>query len=133
QQAIKFYELAAKAYAETDQNRWAATQNNLGIAYSSLPSGDIEKNLKNAVDAYQAALRVFSKEEFPSEWAATQCNLGNAYGDLATTGDIARNLKNAVAAYQAALRVYTQKDSPIEWATTQYNLGILYARQPVAV
>ena len=61
----------------------AATQNNLGAAYSDLPVGDRGENLKKAIECYEAALRVRTETDFPQAWANTMCNLGLAWWDLA--------------------------------------------------
>src|SRR5207245_10970210 len=61
---------------------WAATQNNLGAAYSDLPAGDRQANLERAIACYEAALEVRTPEAFPVDWATTQNNLGTAYGHL---------------------------------------------------
>ena len=100
------------------------TQNNLGTAYSDLPGGDREANLRQAIACYEAALRVRTEADFPQDWAMTQNNLGNAYADL-PGGDRAANLRQAIACYEAALRVYTEADFPQDWAMTQNNLGLL--------
>jgi hypothetical protein len=52
------------------------TQNNLGIAYWSLPTGDRAENLKLAIAAYQAALRVRTEKDFPVDWAMPQIFFG---------------------------------------------------------
>ena len=57
------------------------TQNNLGIAYSDLPTGDRGENLRRAIACYEAALRVYTEADFPSDWAVTQNNLGIAYSE----------------------------------------------------
>jgi len=105
---------------------WAATQNNLGNAYSSLPTGDRAGNLRKAIDCHEAALRVRTQDRFPVDWAMTQNNLGAAYAQL-PTGDRAGNLRKAIDCYEAALRVYTEKSFPGDWAMTQNNLGNAYA------
>ncbi len=87
------------------------TQNNLGLAWNELPTGDRAKNLENAIACYTRALKVFTKADFPVDWAGTQNNLGLAWGDL-PTGDRAKNLENAIACYTRALEVYTQADFP---------------------
>ena len=87
------------------------TQNNLGIAYSDLPTGDRGENLRKAINGYDAALRVYTEADFPADWAMTQNNLGNAYRNL-PTGDRGENLRRAINCYDAALRVYTEADSP---------------------
>ena len=53
------------------------TQNNLGIAYADLPTGDRGENLTKAIACYEAALRVYTERDFPADWAMTQNNLGN--------------------------------------------------------
>ncbi len=101
---------------------WAMTQNNLGNAYSRLPSGDFEANLKSAIDCFHFALEVYTKADYPKDWAKLQINLGNSYLDL-QTGDRAVNLENAIDMYTHALEVYTKTDNPMEWAVAQNNLG----------
>ena len=91
-----------------------------------MPIGDRAPNLQKAVEAYQAALRVYTEKDFPYGWAKTQTNLGNVYYGL-PIGDRAANLQKAIDAYQAALRVYTEKDFPTDWAWSQTALGTAYA------
>jgi class 3 adenylate cyclase/predicted ATPase len=117
--------LLRRSSLEGNPKIWAATQNNLGNAYLSLPTGDRRENLARAIACYQAALRVWTERDFPVQWATTQNNLGTAYDDL-PSGDRSENLVNAIACYQAALRVRTERDFPAQWATTQFNLGIAY-------
>ena len=83
----------------------AGCQNNLGNAYSDLPTGDRGANLQQAIACYQAALRVYTEREFPVDWAMTQNNLGAAYSDL-PTGDRGANLQQAISCYEAAIRGY---------------------------
>ncbi len=83
----------------------AGLQHNLGAAYSDLPAGDRAKNLRRAIACYEAALQVYTREDFPVDWAATQNNLGTAYSDL-PAGDRAENLKRAIACYEAALQAF---------------------------
>ena len=83
------------------------TQNNLGLAWRSLPTGDRAGNLAKAIACYEAALTVHTKGAAPADWARTQNNLGNAWQDL-PTGDRAGNLAEAIACYEAALTVYTE-------------------------
>ncbi|MFZ0889802.1 MAG: hypothetical protein WA005_15245 [Candidatus Binataceae bacterium] len=119
----------ASALALDDSQLVAGRDNNLGNAYSDLPTGDRGENLRRAIECYEAALRVRTEREFPQDWATTQNNLGTAYVDL-PTGDRGENLKRAVACYEAALRVRTERDFPQDWATTQNNLGTAYGNLP---
>ncbi|MBH8560761.1 CHAT domain-containing protein [Nostoc sp. CENA67] len=105
---------------------WAATQNNLAVAYSNRIKGDRAENIENAIAAYTAALTVYTREALPVEWAATQNNLANAYRDR-IKGDKAENIENAIAAYTAALTVRTREALPVDWAMTQNNLALAYS------
>jgi len=98
---------------------------NLGAAYAAyaaLPDADQAENLQKAIAAYEAALRVNTKKDFPVAWAQTQNNLGAAYADLPTR-DRAANLKSAKACFKAALRVYTEKGFPIDHRAASAKLA----------
>ena len=110
-------------------DRWAMAQNNLGVAYWRLPTGNRGKNLARAIACYEAALRVFTETDFPKDWAMTQNNLGIACAEL-STGNRGHNLARAIACFQAALRVYTETDFPKDWATMQNNLGLAWSDLP---
>ena len=112
-----------------DARAVAVTQNNLGNAYSNLPTGDRGENLKRAIGCYEAALRVYTERNLPVQWAGMHNNLGNAYGEL-PTGDRGENLKRAIGCYEAALRMYTERNFPLDWAMTQNNLGNAYGDLP---
>ena len=107
----------------------AGCQNNLGLAYAELPTGDRGANLQRAIECFEAALRVYTERDFPVQWAATQNNLGIAYRNL-LTGDRGANLQRAIGCFEAALRVYTERDFPVDWATAQNNLGVAYGDLP---
>jgi len=66
--------------------QWATTQNNLGNAYSDLPTGDRAENLKKAIACYEAALRVYTERDFPVQWATTNFNMALAYSLLIPLG-----------------------------------------------
>uniref|UniRef100_UPI00291653C2 tetratricopeptide repeat protein n=1 Tax=unclassified Bradyrhizobium TaxID=2631580 RepID=UPI00291653C2 len=103
---------------------WATTQNNLGIALSTLgwrESGS--SRLEEAVAAYRAALEVLTRERVPLGWAMTQNSLGNALWMLGERENGRSRLEEAVAAHRAALEERTRERVPLEWAGTQNNLG----------
>ena len=112
-----------------DEAGTAAMQNNLGIAYRNLPTGDRAANLRQAIACYQEALRFYTPEAAPLQYASTQNNLGAAYQSL-PTGDRAANLARAIECYQEALRFYTPEAAPLDYAMTQNNLGLAYADLP---
>ncbi len=111
--------------AHDDREEGARLQNNLGLAYWDLPTGDRAANVQHAIDCFQAALQVRTREAFPADWAMTQHNLGRAYIDL-PTGDRAANLQHAIDCFQAALQVRAREAFPVRWASTQNNLGRAY-------
>ncbi len=101
----------------------------LGAELSEATLGNRTSNLHRAIACYEAALRVYTESDFPSDWATTQNNLGNAYSVL-PTGDRDENLRRAIVHYEAVLRVRTESDFPSDWAGTQNNLGNAYSVLP---
>ncbi|XAL99566.1 tetratricopeptide repeat protein [Phycisphaeraceae bacterium D3-23] len=108
---------------------WATTQNNLGMAWADMPIGDRAENLGRAIQAFEQALEVYTRDAHPVAWAATQNNLGIAWANM-PTGDGAENLGRAIQAYEQALEVRTRAAHPAAWATTQNNLGITWGKMP---
>ena len=104
------------------------TQNNLGIAYAELPTGDRAANLARAIDCYTEALRFRTAEAAPLDYAMTQNNLGTAYAEL-PTGDRAANLARAIDCYTEALRFYTAEAAPAECRLTARSLGDVHFEQ----
>ncbi len=128
--AIACFEAALRVYLERDfPENWAATQNNLGTAWSDMPTGDRGENLRRAIACFEAALRVYNERDFPQDWAGTQNNLGTAWSNM-PTGDRDENLHRAIACYEAALRVLTERDWTRDWALTQNNLGTAWRNMP---
>ena len=79
--------------------------------------------LEEAVAAYRAALKEWTRERVPLDWAMTQNNLGNALRRLGERESGTARLEEAVAAYRAALKERTRERVPLDWAMTQNNLG----------
>ena len=103
---------------------WAMTQNNLGTAWSESAIGDRGENLRHAIECYEAALEVRTRERCPIEWAMTQNNLGAAYKNLPTSDDTS-NLVRAMECYQASLQVFTREQYPKWFSETKHNIAIL--------
>lgn len=97
--------VARSAAEELGAEAVAGADNNLGIAYAGLPTGDRSDNLRRAIKCFEAALRVCTERDFPQDWAGTQKNLGLAYAEL-PTGDRGDNLPRAIECYEAAARGY---------------------------
>jgi len=115
---------------ESAAANWAAAQNNLGNALTTLAalvgSAEAIRCLREAILAFSNALAVYKRETLPGEWAMVQVNLANTLWDLGTrsAGDEANQcLAESTSACRRALEVYSRKKTPREWATTQNNLG----------
>jgi tetratricopeptide (TPR) repeat protein len=129
-QAIACYEAALRVYTERDfPYQWAGTKNDMGLAWSSMPTGDRAANLRLAIGGYESALRVFTEQSLPQSWATTQSNLGAAWQNL-PIGDRAENLRRAIRCYENAQRVRTEHGYPRDWALTQNNLGTAWQDLP---
>jgi tetratricopeptide (TPR) repeat protein len=103
---------------------WAGTQDNLGNALLRL--GERERSiqrLREAIDAYKAALQERTRERVPLHWAGTQNNLGNALLRLGERENSTQRLDEAVVAYKAALQEITRQQASLDWAMIQNSLG----------
>jgi CHAT domain-containing protein len=106
--------------------RFAQTQNNLAVAYRNRINGSRVENLERAIEFFEAALTVYTLEDFPEDWAMTQNNLAVTYRNR-INGSRAENLERAIEFFEAALTVYTLEDFPEDWAMTQNNLAVAYS------
>ncbi len=107
------------------------TQNNRGAVLSDLATlGEEDRGarLREALAAYEQALRFRTPEAAPLDYAMTQNNRGAVLSDLATLGEEDRGarLREALAAYEQALRFYTPEAAPLDYAMTHGNLLNLY-------
>jgi tetratricopeptide (TPR) repeat protein len=75
--------------------------------------------LEEAVGAFRAALKEYTRERVPLNWAVTQMNLGAALERLGERESGTGKLEEAVAAFREALKEYTRDRVPLEWAATQ--------------
>ena len=123
--AIAFYKKALAIWTrEKVPLDWAMTQNNLGLALSTLGGRESgTARLEEAVAAYRAALQERTRDKVPLQWAMTQNNLGTALGELGDRESSTARLEEAVAAFRAALLERTREKVPLDWAMTQDNLG----------
>ncbi|MEZ4547020.1 MAG: tetratricopeptide repeat protein [Thermodesulfobacteriota bacterium] len=70
---------------------------------------------KEALKAFEDALKVRTIQSSPMQFAATQNNLGIVYRMLSDIEDRARNCKRAIDAYETALIVYSADKFPLEY------------------
>jgi hypothetical protein len=108
----------------------ARAQVSLGNALqhaAGLPGEDRGARLREALAAYDAALRYRTPETVPLAYAATQNNRAVLLRDLASVPgeDRGARLREALAAYDAALRYRTPETVPLAYAATQNNRAVL--------
>ncbi|MEM9696686.1 MAG: hypothetical protein AAGA56_29365, partial [Myxococcota bacterium] len=101
----------------------AEVEMSLGVVLQAL-AGAKKAPINDAIQAYQRALRVFSKEDYPREFAVIHNNLATAYLSMANFGDQGQ-VKEALAvqSFREALEVVTIEHDPSEFAMLQNNLG----------
>ena len=106
---------------------FALTHNNLGNAYVGLGKArEKAANSERAVNSYQLALNVYTREHFPMQYALTQNNLATAYRQLGEVVDTVGNCGKAIAAIEQALFIYSLDQFPLDYAVAQNNLGNTY-------
>jgi tetratricopeptide (TPR) repeat protein len=113
-------------------SEWAATQLSLGIVLTSVGTAERDSvTLRQAIECFQSALKVETRDRSPLKWAATQTELGTA---LAMSAELAKGnkfvdaeatmyLDQAIAAYREALTERRSDIAPLDWAQTEHNLG----------
>lgn len=118
-------------FAEVDrdsQKLIAACLVNFGDFIQQFPLGNKSVNMECSIDCYNAALNVYSKEDFPIYWGKTQNSLAIAYS-YRIEEDRADNLEKSIECNHFALEIYTKEELPIEWAIIQNNLAIVYVER----
>jgi CHAT domain-containing protein/predicted enzyme related to lactoylglutathione lyase len=113
---------------EPGSEKFANTQNSLSAFYSNRINGSRTDNLERAIGFLEAALTVFTLENFPENWAMTQYNLACFYKDR-MKGSRADNLERAIGFYEAALTVFTLEDFPEQSAAATQNYLLAAATQ----
>jgi CHAT domain-containing protein/TPR repeat protein len=98
---------------------YAATQFNLGIAYSE------SNKPKLSIASYRQALRIYKKEKFPELWAKIHNNIGLVYSGLIGANQT-KKIRRAIFHYLKCLSVCSNEIFPELWALIQKNLGIAY-------
>jgi len=129
-------ELAYEQLSEQDLQHYASTQNNLGTAYWNLAQHqEPGKNLKQAIAAYQEALKYYHPDRDGLSYGMIQNNLGTAYWNLSRYQNAQDYLQLAIWSYQLALEYRTLEKNPSGYTATHNNLGTTYwhlANQPDA-
>ncbi len=101
---------------------FAELQNNLGLAYLSMPAMEASNQLRTgiAVQSFRQALAVYTIESHPDRWASVSMNLANAlvYAPSSHPED---NLIQAVETYEQVLQVRSRAKDPVAYALVLLN------------
>lgn len=108
----------------TFPDKWAQTQNDLGIALTTLGMKDNRnKEIGLALSAFQDAIVETPRSRNPLMWAQLHSHLAEALNALGTRDSNNQMLTDSIAAYRRALTVQRRENYPVQWATLQHNLG----------
>jgi tetratricopeptide (TPR) repeat protein len=123
-EAVKAYQDAIHlGYdAENRPEQYGLLQNNIGLAYLSMPMVEASDQLRMAVavQSFREACRMFSRESNPEMWAATNLNLANSLQYLPSSHP-AENLGKAVEIYEQLLEVRDREQDPVGYARVLAN------------
>ena len=123
-EAVRCYQRALDAgVTAAGQPEWfAQLQNNLGLAYLSMPAREAGDALRTgiAVQSFRQALRCFDRERHPDMWSSVRMNLANALQYLPSSHP-QENLIEAVEAYEEVLAVRTAARDPVSHARVLLN------------
>lgn len=124
--AIDAYQSAIHAGLSRESNPegFALVQNNLGLAYLSMPMGEDREALKKAVavQSFREALTVYGPESHPEQWTSVQLNLANALQYLPSSHP-QENLVAAVEIYDQLLARRPKSHDPVGHARLLANQG----------
>lgn len=89
---------------------------------------------RSAIQAYQEALKVFTREDAPDIFADIQHQLGIIYADI--PDEVKKKgiwASVAVSSFNEALSYYNKVDAPYEFARICNNMGLAYTKFPNAL
>lgn len=124
-EAARHYQSALRFFkAEKFPAQFALAQNNLALAYLSMPMLEASDQLRVgiAVQALRDVLKIWTRETNAEGWASTQLNLANALQYLPSK-HIEENLMEAVNLYEEVLGFRTPEQNPIGYARLLSNQG----------
>jgi hypothetical protein len=98
-----------------------------GYWIKQFPLDDCVLNLELSITAYQLALQVYTREDFPQAWAMTQGNLASALVERAFLRDNSTDLDTAIILRQESLTIAVS-GSPY-FINAQYELGNALSRR----
>jgi tetratricopeptide (TPR) repeat protein len=122
--SIRAYQTALQngITVETTPVRFAELQNNLGLAYLSMPQSEASNQLRTgiAIQSFRHALTSIDRGTHEELWARIQMNLANAL-QYAPSSHPEENLVRAIEIYEEVLGVRTRARDPIAYALVILN------------
>lgn len=123
--------LAQEYKRSNDRKEEARTEGDLGNALEDMGirvgEDKARSNLEQAVQAYQRALEILTKESDPKDWALLQVNLALALMAAAERepgNNFNLLIGRAIKGYKDGLGVIDKAAFPVEWAAIQEGLGL---------
>lgn len=124
QAAVRAYQMALQHGLNGDENPvgFAELQNNLGLAYLSMPQSEASNHLRTgiAIQSFRHALGSIDPETHDELWARISMNLANAL-QYAPSSHPAENLIQAVEIYETILSVRSRARDPVAYALVILN------------
>jgi len=101
---------------------YALAQNNLGLAYLSMPMVEASDSLRKAVavQSFREALKVYEDGTHRREWISAKLNLANALQHLPSSHP-EENLVQAVDIYEELLQTRSRAEDPVGYARLLAN------------
>lgn len=112
-------------WAARAQDEWAREEYNLGNTCCELPEREYPEKWQKAIEHYERALLVRTRDEDPEKHASTLQNLGTAYREL-KTGNRGQNIRVAVDCFHRAQRALGRNASAEKRANIHNNLANAY-------
>jgi len=101
---------------------YALAQNNLGLAYLSMPFVEANDGLRKAIaiQSFREALKIYQPETHRLEWVSAKLNLANALQHLPSSHP-EENLLQAVEIYEELLETRSRAEDPVGYARLLAN------------
>lgn len=123
-EAVRSYQAALQngITQQAHPDWFAQLQNNLGLAYLSMPATETSDQLRMgiAIQSFRHSLNIYTIEDHPDMWATVSMNLANALQHVPTSHP-ETNLIQSVEIYEDVLRVRTREKDPVAYATVLLN------------
>ena len=123
EEARDAFDRAIELLAGAPPAELAEAHMNRGLVLQAL-AGAHRARMTDAINAYHSALRIFTRDAYPTEFAIIHNNLATAYLSI-PMNDEHQKVREALAvqSFQHALEVVTLINQPSEYAMLQNNLG----------